>query len=398
MSLKEIQEKDYDHLLQRVTKERTKELEALFDDYRIAEQADLVFLNSNLLRKFCYVDIPPTIKEIRQILGKVEQKIYYEEKKKISERKIYRYFPWFIVIERDISNGKTKVEAEIEYLLETNFKEEVRQWEKYSISEILQKFKDMSEIVGVVWEPKPEVDYSIIVSHRRERREFPVNLLHRERYYNLIRNALRSCRVERTKYIPHEKEDNMGFGVYEPLRGELFFGEALMAVLNFSTKYQEEKHGHFPGYLQRRLDSYLRDIWKRREFTTTALYKKRRDIDEDKLKKKGREAYRILRSDLEFSGGSLDEEIVGDEGKKGIKRVDLVQDERCPSEDSLNEMIDFKKRKDSISDPLEKEIFVGYFGYEDKTMTEIGKDLGISRQAVAKRIKEIEKHIKGIIK
>lgn len=256
----------------------------------------------------------------------------------------------------------------------------------------------MTEIRGIVCDIKPKVEYSIILSHKGEKREFPINLSDRRRYYNLVKKTINLYRLESTTVKETEPEIiELKMGYYDKLKDKLNFPDAVWAVVDFSLSYNKKKHGHFPGYLKKRLYSSLRDIWRSSEYTTTALYEERRELDKDESKKKGREAYRILRSDLEYSGGSLDEEILDDEGE-GIKRIDLLLDERW-SEDSLIEKLDFERRKDSISDPLNKEIFVGYFGYEDKTMTEIGKDLGISRQAVAKRIKEIEKHnIKGIIK
>ena len=194
----EIKERDYQELHQRMIREKGQELTDLHNDFIIVEKADRIHLNPDPL-KMIYHEVPLTIAGIRKLLRRVEERTYREGEKNISERKEYQYLPWWIYITREISNGKTKVEVEIEFLRKPNFEEQVHYWESFSITEILQRFKDMSEIVGTVWNINPDVDYSIILSHGGKKRQFPVNLLHRERYYNLIRSALQKYRVERDK-------------------------------------------------------------------------------------------------------------------------------------------------------------------------------------------------------
>ena len=162
-----------------------------------------------------------------------------------------------------------------------------------------------------------------------------------------------------------------------------------MAVLNLSMEYRGKEHGFFPGYLKKRLDSYLLGIWRSSEITTTQLFKERKE--REKGEDRSRESYRILKSDLEYSGGSLDEEITVDEGKGEVRRADLLPDESW-SEDSLINGLTLEELIDSLSDPLDREIFDRYYS-KDESQAEIGQNMGITQQAVAKRLKKIEGHL-----
>jgi RNA polymerase sigma factor (sigma-70 family) len=393
---KQISDRDRSYLHERVIKEGSQELIDLHNEYSLVENADQAYLKPNLLKMAYPTDVPLTIEQVREILRKVETKTYYEGEKKVFETKIHRYFPILFFTERQIGKGDkiVKIEAEIEYVSEPAFREKVYWWEKFSVTDILQKFRDMSEIQGIIWNLDPKaINYSIILSHKGKKRELPLNLLHRKRYCNLVRKAMRKYRLESSRIEIDKSGESRGMtlGIYDELKDELNFSDAVMAVLNFSSEYDEKKHGNFPGYLGKRIRSHLRDIRRQKQYSTTQLYEERKEIDDPR----GREATRILNSDLEFSEGSLYDEVGEDDekGEEGVRRIDLIPDKSF-SEDT--EDIDPEKRmvdmRNSLTDSRDRMIFTEYYEKE-RPETQIAEDLGITQQAISKRIKQIKEHL-----
>jgi len=74
-----------------------------------------------------------------------------------------------------------------------------------------------------------------------------------------------------------------------------------------------------------------------------------------------------------------------------VRRADLLPDESW-SEDSLINGLTLEELIDSLSDPLDREIFDRYYS-KDESQAEIGQNMGITQQAVAKRLKKIEGHL-----
>ncbi len=141
-----------------------------------------------------------TIEQIRAYLndhiGKIEEREYISDVGRVEETILYEWFPFFLFISREIFDKQTwktkKVDSELVFS-DWNipqFEQLKYFWEKYSVIEILQAFRDRSEIMGIVWNIKPDIEYSVILSHKGDKIEFPLNLLHRERYYNLVARQL----------------------------------------------------------------------------------------------------------------------------------------------------------------------------------------------------------------
>ncbi len=60
--------------------------------------------------------------------------------------------------------------------------------------------------------------------------------------------------------------------------------------------------------------------------------------------------------------------------------------------------LDINNFKNSLTDPIDKEIFSRYFCGEDEVTTvEIGDALGMTRQAVEKRLKKMLEQFKKIL-
>lgn len=357
-----------------------------------------------------------TIEQIRKNLEKhlwrIEKREYSANGERIEETTLFEWYPFFLFKTREIfeqQKEKTKrVESELAFpeWNSPQFEKLKSFWEKYSITEILQVFRDINEIVGIVWNIKPDIEYSIIISHEKKKIEFPVNLLHRKRYYNLIKKAIKKNRLENVEYLPPEGAGNMGFGIYEDLSRALNFSDAVMGILDLALAYREDEHDNFPGYLHDRLNSCLNDIRKGKNFTTTALHKQRIEEEayqyreykgyKEDLKKKSRNSKRLIRSDLEFPGGFLDDKIISREGEKAIT-TDLINDCKL-SEDTLMLSLDFENIRNSLDKEKDKEIFSLYYGPQDETMKEIANMIGISQQAVSKRLQKIKRHIEKITK
>jgi|GEM_PF-5307270 len=335
----------------------------LYYDYLVVKNADSLFLNKG--------NVQITIKELREIIGKVERREYTEGKKKISEVKRYLFLPFLIQTDRTIElNGKIKMEDETEFLFPPDFDEEKLKWEKFIIGEVLQRYKRLDLVYNVNYSVAPE-EHSMIFSYKGKKIELPFNLLHRQRYYPLIVSILQKYKGRKVDYeyckqredeedeeveeLSFEKDDkkpkkkkkkkdpdnvsdkkdvDLGLGNYTFLERHEFFGLTIAGFKNLALEYnpkEHKKHGLFPGYLKARLTSFIGDAWKGE--TTEALYKERteqREWDEKERKDEDRtkEPDRKLKVDIDYSAGSLDKEMfIGQDtegGGKTISRIDLV--------------------------------------------------------------------------
>lgn len=374
----------YDKFYERYKKGKGGMLFSLYNDYHLVEAADRLFPIQHTVFLTYQVNPPLTytIEEIRKILGRVERRQYTEGKKNIEEKKIFLYFPHLIQIERKIKDDKkTEMQTEFEYLEHPffeppNFNFEKLCWEKFTITDILQKDND----IDVVWNINPTVEYSMVFSYKGKKEKLPFNLL--ERYYPLIVSVFKKYKGKNYiyKYQPLKEapnDVNLGLGKYTPFERHEFFGVTLTAVLNLAKKYRGPE-GFFPGYLDVGLKSQVRD--ERKKLTTMI------------------KDQRILKADLEFSGGSLNEPI----GEEGIERIDLIPaknndgwEATRDAEDAFIAELDFVNLKkeliDFLFDQKDKVIFEKYFLDHD-TQIQIAEDLSITQQAVQKRIEKIEKY------
>jgi RNA polymerase sigma factor (sigma-70 family) len=349
--------------------------------------------------------------------GRQELKLkqYTEGKKTIFEDRKYGQFPLYVVVTRFIigdekakiiEDRKNKIEFELKFLLAPpDFKKVKLMLEEGLINDAQQHADMLDQICDIV----TQTEFSYIISYKRKKEEFSFNLHHTRGYQPLIRKVLRKYPAETTIYkgptsIPYDRNPSPSFdpdpysalGDYGYWGRHLLISHAFMFIKDLVLKYNPKEHGNFPGYFKTCLSSHIRD--QRKLYTTTSLFKKRKKFeaaqagDEEEKKRisqKIREDFRILKSDLEYSGGSLDKVISEDED---IRRIDLLE---APGDENsfIDELDDkeFNKLFNFLSDPTDRAIIKKY--YEDgKTMIQIAKDLRISQPAVSKRIKRIKEY------
>lgn len=151
---------------------------------------------------------------------------------------------------------------------------------------------------------------------------------------------------------------------YHPF--DLTINDIQSVFFELAIEYNPTKHGFFAGYMKSRLYSKLRDV-----------------------REKG-----ILRIDIEYGNHTdrLDEPIGKDNDSETMKHELLWQDTPAPSFDFMaqDKTVPVKIALEKwLSDPKNQKIFELYVN-EYKSQKEVAKKMGISQQAVSKRLKNLD--------